>query len=730
MTAGAARADEITYRDMDGKTVTVSARIAGSGQGQMALELADGSMRLIPEGAMTKRVPADPPKPITHEQMAEKLKKQFGEKLVRTYIDKPFVIAVVLGAPLESKNERRCEAFLKKGGRYLGAMERVFKAFAKRYKLPQHEPRFPLVMLVFESDDDFEKYTGRTTKGPALSSKNIAGFYSSLTNWLAIRLNECHDFDTPLHEAIHQQVFNRGITQRFSPAPTWFQEGIATGFAGDGNRISIAPNKVSTRFARRAYKSRRINWATVVVDDSPFRGNDLAGDAYTHAWGMHWLLVTKYKKQYTEYVKKLSKKKMLSADTRDVREREFRETFGKTAAELQASFPAVLESAVRRERIKLTDPNPPGVGNVKMRLADVAISATSVNGVVVAHGRLFNISPIRPMTFHVTIETNSGTYAEWLVPELTNRSSISLKRQVAQKLMKNARGGAARSFHVRVRSAVPGTETEKRWRSGQLPVPTKLNVPVRDLVAMAAELGYSTICMRASGAGVQTPRDERQRIRAEIEEAGLRVSMITADFDVPLNNEDGPNSLRAIGPSLDVAEDFGCDLIRVCLKKEEDVEHAKRAADLAAERDIRLAHQCHTTSLFEEVDPSVALLQRIGRDNFGLIYEPANLMLCGQPYDESALRKFKPYLMNVYVQNHVVDPAGPVELPTYCLGPRRFRHIALWEPGGVDYASVFAGLQAIGYNGTLTVHQAQNTETLDDARDYASRCAEWFREMT
>lgn len=259
---------------------------------------------------------------------------------------------------------------------------------------------------------------------------------------------------------------------------------------------------------------------------------------------------------------------------------------------------------------------------------------------------------------------------------------------------------------------------------------TKLNVPVRDLVAMAAELGYSAICMRASGAGVQTPRDERQRLRGEIESAGLRVSMVTADFDVPLNNDAGPNSLRDIGPSLDVAEDFGCDLIRVCLKQEQDVEHAQRAADLAAARGIRLAHQCHTTSLFEEVDPSVALLNRIGRPNFGLIYEPANLMLCAQPYGEDVLRKFQPFLMNVYVQNHVVDPAGPVELPTYCLGPRRFRHLPLWEPGGVDYDAVFAGLKAIGYSGTLTVHQAQNTGTLEDARDYATRCAEWFREMT
>ena len=59
---------------------------------------------------------------------------------------------------------------------------------------------------------------------------------------------------------------------------------------------------------------------------------------------------------------------------------------------------------------------------------------------------------------------------------------------------------------------------------------------------------------------------ERIGMRNDVEDAGLFVSMVTADFDVPLNNQQGPNSLREIGPSLDVAEDFGCDLIRICMK--------------------------------------------------------------------------------------------------------------------------------------------------------------------
>lgn len=262
-------------------------------------------------------------------------------------------------------------------------------------------------------------------------------------------------------------------------------------------------------------------------------------------------------------------------------------------------------------------------------------------------------------------------------------------------------------------------------RVAEAPCKTKLNVPFQDLVQLAKELGYSAVCLRASAGGVQTPRDERQRMRREVEDAGLFISMVTADFDVPLNNENGPNSLRDIGPSLDVAEDFGCDLIRICMKTEDDIERVQRACDAAGVRKIRLVHQCHTTSLFEEVEPSLEILGKIDRPNFGLIYEPANLMLCRQPYGEETLRKFLPYLMNVYVQNHAIDPEGPVELETWCLGMRRFRHIPIWEKGGVDFDVVMEGLKAIGYAGTFTVHQA--FAELMGPREAAVQSAEYLR---
>lgn len=258
------------------------------------------------------------------------------------------------------------------------------------------------------------------------------------------------------------------------------------------------------------------------------------------------------------------------------------------------------------------------------------------------------------------------------------------------------------------------------------PCKTKLFVPFEEVVDIARETGYQSVCLRASAGGVQTPRPQLEAMRQRVEAAGLFISMVTADFDVPLNNEQGPNSLRNIGPSLDVAEAVGCELVRVCMKRPEDIPFAKSAAQQAAQRGIRLAHQCHTTSLFEEVEPMLGVLEQIGEPNFGIIYEPANLLLNGQSYGLDTLTKLQPHLMNAYVQNHRLNDQGTERLPTFCRGVVRFDHLDPWTPGGVDFDVVTRSLQQIGYQGTFTIHQAQGIQSAGDARRFAKTCAEYF----
>ena len=234
----------------------------------------------------------------------------------------------------------------------------------------------------------------------------------------------------------------------------------------------------------------------------------------------------------------------------------------------------------------------------------------------------------------------------------------------------------------------------------------KAAVPFEEFSQLAKDNGYHAICMRASIAGIQSPKERVVEIHHIINRLDLAVSMVTGDFAIPQNSERGPDALRNITPYLDLAEAFPCGLMRICMKTEEDISWAERACDEAAERGIRLAHQCHAASLFETIEGSVEVLRRVDRPNFGIIYEPANLRMCGQAYGLEALQAFEPYLFNVYLQNYMPNPDGKANVETWVRGVVHFDHIPLHDPRGVNWHEVFDALEAVGYDGHVTVHQA------------------------
>ena len=234
----------------------------------------------------------------------------------------------------------------------------------------------------------------------------------------------------------------------------------------------------------------------------------------------------------------------------------------------------------------------------------------------------------------------------------------------------------------------------------------KATLSLEQLATLATDHGYQALCMRASQLGIHSPPEQVTTAHALLDKRDLSVSMLTGDFPIPENSAAGPLALRNITPYLDLAERLGAPLLRVCLKTEEDIGWARRAADEAAERNLRLAHQCHTRSLFEEIDRSLAVLGQISRSNFGLIYEPANLELCGQDYGPEVIRRFAPHIFNVYLQNQVLSPDGPDTLDTWCRGSVPFQQIPIWERDGIDFPPLIETLREIGYQGYITVHQA------------------------
>src|SRR5262249_22180413 len=104
-----------------------------------------------------------------------------------------------------------------------------------------------------------------------------------------------------------------------------------------------------------------------------------------------------------------------------------------------------------------------------------------------------------------------------------------------------------------------------------------------------------------------------------------------------------------------------------------------------------------------------------------------NLMLCGERYGPDTLKRLAPHIMNVYVQNHRLNPKGKEALPTRARGEVRYELIPLWQAGGIDFRAVFDGLAEIRYDGYVTVHQAY--AELMGQKEAAEKSARFLRTM-
>ena len=122
------------------------------------------------------------------------------------------------------------------------------------------------------------------------------------------------------------------------------------------------------------------------------------------------------------------------------------------------------------------------------------------------------------------------------------------------------------------------------------------------LINLARNHGYRALCMRASQSGIHSPPEQVSRMSRH--DPGGRPPGLHGHRRLRRAPQRRTGSVRTAqhralpGPG----ETFGADLIRICMKKEEDIPWAQRASDTAAERGIRLAHQSHCSSLFETVE--------------------------------------------------------------------------------------------------------------------------------
>jgi hypothetical protein len=126
------------------------------------------------------------------------------------------------------------EPFQKATSTLLETMYPKLVAYCQREKLDVHEPELPMVVIMFRTQDEYEKFS-RAPDG-------MAAFYSPVTNYvvmyeqskltaLAPDLAVKQSIAVIAHEGVHQILFNIGVQQRLSRWPMWISEGLPEFFA-------------------------------------------------------------------------------------------------------------------------------------------------------------------------------------------------------------------------------------------------------------------------------------------------------------------------------------------------------------------------------------------------------------------------------------------------------------------------------------------------------------------
>jgi sugar phosphate isomerase/epimerase len=225
----------------------------------------------------------------------------------------------------------------------------------------------------------------------------------------------------------------------------------------------------------------------------------------------------------------------------------------------------------------------------------------------------------------------------------------------------------------------------------------EMSVP--EFLRFARECDFDAVELRATQLPAETTRAESEELRRVADELGLGISCCI------------PPGVTAEAAGLQRLEEFAglacaldCEYLKVWIS---DVDWLRRACDRLQPYGLTLLAQTHTGGPFETIASCLEALERIGRENFGLQYDPANLFEAQQEYGEAAVRRLGPHLRQLSVQS--VCLARPDEPDVWEHAGRCYRRCLLDEPGALDYAAVFRDLRAIGFEGYITLNEPKPT---------------------
>jgi hypothetical protein len=231
--------------------------------------------------------------------------------------------------------------------------EDLYKRFEHYFRVrgfAMSEPAYPLVAIVFREEAEYFRHAAAS--GTPLRPGTL-GHYDPISNRVflfdvtanASGVDWSENAETIIHEATHQTAYNVGIHKRFTGAPRWLVEGLATMFEAPGVWNARYDRTQHDRINRgrllgfRQYIAKRRQpgaLAALLATDQLFR-SDVDG-AYAEAWALSFYLCETQPRLYATYLAKTADRPLLSEYTAAERVADFQAIFGNEMKMFETKF--------------------------------------------------------------------------------------------------------------------------------------------------------------------------------------------------------------------------------------------------------------------------------------------------------------------------------------------------------------------------------------------------------
>jgi L-ribulose-5-phosphate 3-epimerase len=238
---------------------------------------------------------------------------------------------------------------------------------------------------------------------------------------------------------------------------------------------------------------------------------------------------------------------------------------------------------------------------------------------------------------------------------------------------------------------------------------------------LAAEAGFDAVELmgRDPHLGPETSVEEAETLRSYLDDIGLDVACLATYSGNYANREksdtDRETELDTLDHYCDLALALDCDLVRhnpggPAEHRAEDADYEQaatwlqQAADRAAEDDLRLAVEIHSTTIVESAGAAVDLFERIDRENVCAIHDAGNMYIADAAYGTDSVAELGEWLGHVHVKDEVriTDANAYAAFSVETAAGDEVFQPCLLGTGGTDHAPLFAALRERGYDGAIT----------------------------